>query len=313
MMSASDFIGALAGSRQVRVEVALELRRSGSRRSSAAGLGVGICTVVAPSAWIAAIAAWYCALVLLMTPIRLPGQRGRGEPGEVVRDRGRRVSRWRGPRRPCRRSPAARRPRRRRSWSSARRCPARPRSAGCRCATRARPSGRRPTRPCCGGRADDRARGLGADRDRARGPRRPAAPEPRRRAARAEVDVVRVEHLAAERRVAVRHAVGHEVRELGQVRLAEDHGAGRAQLGHDRRVTRPGSSSGAPRCRPWSAGRRRRGCPSPAPGCRAAGRARGRWRARGRAARRPTARAGSTMRTAFKPGPRALVAAIRLM
>ena len=57
------------------------------------------------------------------------------------------------------------------------------------------------------------------------------------RAAGAEVEVVRVQDLAAERAVAVGHAVGHEVRELGQVRLADDHGAGRAQLGDDGRVT----------------------------------------------------------------------------
>ena len=71
-MSASDFIGALAGSRD---RYALRSRLNSSVRISLkfwAGLGVGICTVVAPSAWIAAIAARYCALVLLMTPIRLP-------------------------------------------------------------------------------------------------------------------------------------------------------------------------------------------------------------------------------------------------
>jgi hypothetical protein len=98
-----------------------------------------------------------------------------------------------------------------------------------------------------GGRADDRAGGLGADRDRGQAGRRGRAAAGGR-PGRRRVDVVRVQHLAAERRVAARHAAGHEVRELGQVRLAEDHRAGGAQarddrgvLGRDRALERDGA------------------------------------------------------------------------
>ena len=71
MMSASDFIGALAG-RRPRYAFRSRLNSAVRTSNGAAEVGVAICTVVAPSACTAAIAATYCALVLLITPIRLP-------------------------------------------------------------------------------------------------------------------------------------------------------------------------------------------------------------------------------------------------
>ena len=53
-------------------------------------------------------------------------------------------------------------------------------------------------------------------------------------------------------RVAARHAVGEEVRELGQVELAEQDRARGAQLGHDRRVLGPGRCSRARPSPRWS-------------------------------------------------------------
>ena len=52
------------------------------------------------------------------------------------------------------------------------------------------------------------------------------------RPARRQADVVRVQHLTTQRRVAARHVLRHEVRHLGEVGLAEDHRAGLAQPGH---------------------------------------------------------------------------------
>ena len=70
---------------EVRVQVALEL---GVRTSNgAAEVGAVICTVVAPSAWTAAIAATYCALVLLIDADPLAGQRVRLQAAQVVRRR----------------------------------------------------------------------------------------------------------------------------------------------------------------------------------------------------------------------------------
>ena len=70
-MSRSVFIGALAGR---RARYAFMSRLNSGVRMSNGALEDGdvTVTVVAPSAWTAAIAATYCALVLLMTPIRLP-------------------------------------------------------------------------------------------------------------------------------------------------------------------------------------------------------------------------------------------------
>ena len=172
--------------------------------------------------------------------------------------------------------------------------------------------GRRPTIALLGGRADDRAGGLGADRDRRQAGRGGGAGAGAR-AARAEVEVVRVQDLAAERAVAVGHAVGHEVRELGQVRLADDHRAGRAQLGHDGRVAvgnrvlerdvaRRGRQAGDVEVvldQDGDAVHRARGA------CRS--------RARGRAATASVSALGLVVRTALSPGPRALTAAIRSM
>jgi len=70
-MSCSVFIGAFAG-RRARYAFMSRLN-SYVRMSGALLLGAFMMfTVVAPSAWIAVIAAWYCALLLLMIPIRLP-------------------------------------------------------------------------------------------------------------------------------------------------------------------------------------------------------------------------------------------------
>ena len=100
---------------------------------------------------------------------------------------------------------------------------------------RTRPTvGRRPTRPCARRRADDRARGLGADREHRRAPAAAAAPEPDDEPLGFWSASMRVEHLAAEVGVAARRAVGRRSSRTRSGRLAEDHDAGRAQLGDDR-------------------------------------------------------------------------------
>ncbi len=95
--------------------------------------------------------------------------------------------------------------------------------------------GRRPTMPCW-------ADGLTIEPEvsvpivTAARPAAAAEPEPELEPLVPKSRSYGIEDLAAERAVAVGHAVGHEVRELGQVRLADDHRAGRAQLGHDGRI-----------------------------------------------------------------------------
>ena len=97
--------------------------------------------------------------------------------------------------------------------------------------------------------------------------------------------IVRIAHRA-ERGLVARRAE----RELVQVGLADDDGAGAAQVRDDRRVViRAGAAA---RSIPTSsASRRRRPDPSPTPGCRAAARDSGRRRCRPRPARPRRARA----------------------
>ena len=116
-------------------------------------------------------------------------------------------------------------------------------------------------------------RGLQADRQRrqARGGRGGAAGG---RAGRRLVGVGRQQHLAAERRVALRHVRVEQAAELGHVRLAEDDRARRLELRHERGVGGRHRLLQRDRAARRRQPGRRRSSRRAAPGCRAAGRAR---------------------------------------
>ena len=71
MTSFSVFAGALAG-RRLKYAARSRLNSWWRIEELLAAFGDGTVTVVAPSAWMTATAAVYCALVEAMTPIRLP-------------------------------------------------------------------------------------------------------------------------------------------------------------------------------------------------------------------------------------------------
>ena len=150
-------------------------------------------------------------------------------------------------------------------------------------------------------RAEDRAVGLGPDGDR-RQPEGSGGTGPAARPARRQAHVVRVEDLAAERGVPAGHLLGHEVGQLGEVGLAQNHGAGLAQPGHQGGVPVRAPSAPAPATHPSWAGRRRRCCPSPAPVRRAAGRGPGRPGARRRPARPARRRPAQGSGARARPG-----------
>ena len=106
-----------------------------------------------------------------------------------------------------------------------------------------------------------------------------AAAEPADGAGRRLVGVRRQQHLAAERRVALRHVGVEQAAELGDVGLAEDDRARGLQLRDQRGVGAAASTSAARSSPPWSAARARRSRRRAAPGCRAAARATPRGRA----------------------------------
>ena len=147
---------------------------------------------------------------------------------------------------------------------------------------------------------------------------RPAAaatPEPRAASRPGRVEVVRVEHLAAERAVAALLAVGDVGGELGQVDLAEDHRARRLAAC----ATIVASLSGT-ECSSTIARRRRRH-----PGdvdvvlqqdrqpFERASDGVGPRRARSRRRRASLSASGLSVRTALSAGPRRLTAAMRSM
>ena len=96
-------------------------------------------------------------------------------------------------------------------------------------------------------------------------------------------------------------------RELVHVRLAEDDGARLLQAAHQKRVAPRMKRGQRDRAGAWSASRSSRSCPSPAPGCRAAGPRTASPRARRRARRRPRARCGLSATIAFSAGPLLIV------
>ena len=108
---------------------------------------------------------------------------------------------------------------------------------------------------------------------------------------------IAIEHVGVLRLPAARAPAGRrprraEVGPLAQVGLAEDDRAGLAQPRDDEGILPAACASPSPATRRSSPGRRRRCCPSAAPGCRAADRAPCRPCARRRARRRPPAPPG---------------------